>query len=180
MDTVAAQYVFGYGSLAADRRDQGFAAQLHGYARGWGVAMDNARDLPGYKWYADEAGRRPEVFVAFLDITEYPGGAVNGLCLPVSDSELPALDARERNYRRADVSDRIGIGARVWAYMGSDAGRERLHRGRQTGTAVIARDYLESVRVGFTALGAQMWRQCEASLDPAGLTVVALHRHDLP
>jgi hypothetical protein len=180
MHGVATQYVFGYGSLAAVRRDQGFTAQLRGYARGWGVAMDNARDLPGYKWYADESGKRPAVFVAFLDIAERPGAAVNGLCLPVSDSELPGLDARERNYRRVDVSDAIGAGARVWVYVGAEEGRERLRRGRTAGTAVIARDYLESVRGGFRALGTQMWQQCEPSLDPAGLTVVALRRHDLP
>ena len=73
------QYVFGYGSLAADRHQEGFIAQLPGFARGWGVAMDNRRDLPGYKWYADQSGRRPEVFVAFLDIAECPGGQVNGV-----------------------------------------------------------------------------------------------------
>jgi cation transport regulator ChaC len=174
------QYVFGYGSLAAERRQEGFTAQLRGYARGWGVAMDNTADLPGYKWYADEAGERPAVFVAFLDIAQRPGGAVNGLCLPVSDAELPALDARERNYQRLDVSDEVRAGARVWAYVGTDPGRERLRGGRATGTAVIARDYLESVRRGFRALGAPMWAQCEPSLDPGLLAVVALTRHDLP
>jgi hypothetical protein len=178
--TGAAQYVFGYGSLAAQRRTEGFVAELAGYARGWGVAMDNTRDLPGYKWYADGGGGRPAVFVTFLDIAESSGGAVNGLCLPVTDAELPALDARERNYERIDVSERIGSGARVWAYVGSMAGRERLRRGRAAGTAVIARDYLVGVRAAFQALGPRAWARCESSLDPGGLPVVALTRHELP
>src|ERR687894_1532691 len=45
--TAVAQFVFGYGSLAA-----GFAgrrARLHGHRRVWGVAMDNRLDIPGYK-----------------------------------------------------------------------------------------------------------------------------------
>jgi hypothetical protein len=175
-----AQYVFGYGSLAAQRRAEGFVAELAGYARGWGVAMDNTRDLPGYKWYADAGGGRPAVFVAFLDITECPGGAVNGLCLPVTDGELPALDARERNYERIDVSERIGSPARVWAYVGSAAGRERLRRGAAAGTAVIPRGYRDGVRAAFQALGAEAWARCEPSLDPGELPVAALTRHELP
>jgi Gamma-glutamyl cyclotransferase, AIG2-like len=177
--TGPAQYVFGYGSLAAQRRAEGFVAELPGYTRGWGVAMDNACDLPGYKWYADAGGGRPAVFVAFLDIVESPGGAVNGLCLPVTGAELPALDARERNYDRIDVSERIGSGGRVWAYVGSVAGRERLRRGRAAGTAVIARGYLDGVRAAFQALGPRVWAGCEPSLDPGGLPVVALTRHEL-
>jgi hypothetical protein len=174
-----AQYVFGYGSLAAQRHTEGFVAELAGYARGWGVAMDNTRDLPGYKWYADGGGRRPAVFVAFLDIAACQGGAVNGLCLPVTAGELPALDARERNYDRIDISERIGSGVRVWAYVGSVAGRERLRRGRAAGTAIIGRDYLDGVRAAFQALGPRAWARCESSLDPGGLPVVALTRHEL-
>ena len=45
---------------AADSAD-GFVCDLHGYRRQWGVAMDNRRDLPGYKHYTDEFGLRPAV-----------------------------------------------------------------------------------------------------------------------
>jgi hypothetical protein len=70
-------YVFGYGSLAAaglaglnrTPRREGFVADLEGFERGWGVAMDNTRTVPGYKCYVDRTGSRPDVCVAFLDLT---------------------------------------------------------------------------------------------------------------
>jgi hypothetical protein len=105
------QYVFGYGSLAAAPGTTiaggGQLARLHGHRRRWGVAMDNGRDLPGYKWYRLRAtGERPRAFVAFLDVV--PGdGAVNGLCLPVDATALRRLDARERNYDRVEVTELV-------------------------------------------------------------------------
>lgn len=189
---MARGYVFGYGSLVApagvtlDRtvRPGGFVTDLRGMERGWGVAMDNRDDLPAYKHYVDDAGRRPEVFVAFLDVcdAEDSGAAVNGLCLPVDVAGLRALDARERNYHRVEVTGQIAAdtgGAPVWTYVGSAAGRERLARGRAAGTAVIHAAYLEAVRAGFTALGEAEWAACEPSLAPDGLAVVELGRRDL-
>src|SRR6201986_1657222 len=70
------EFVFGYGSLSArpgpaptrELKQDGFVADVAGLRRVWGVAMDNRRDLPGYKYYTDAGGRRPEVFVAYLDL----------------------------------------------------------------------------------------------------------------
>jgi hypothetical protein len=39
------------------------------------------------------------------------------------------------------------LGGRIWAYVGSLAGRLRLARGRRRGTAVVSRGYLEKVGV---------------------------------
>jgi gamma-glutamylcyclotransferase (GGCT)/AIG2-like uncharacterized protein YtfP len=188
------QFVFGYGSLAAapepvprrEIREHGFVADLDGARRTWGVAMDNRRDLPGYKYYTDGHGARPAVYVAFLDlILGEPTGSgdatVNGLCLPVDDAMLPALDLRERNYERRDVSARVSAGgARVWAYVGSADGRERLADARSAGTAVIDAGYLRDVRAAFTALGEAEEQACRRSLQPAGIPVVELVRHELP
>src|SRR4051794_25328348 len=78
----AMQYVFGYGSLAADLPGS-HAAVLRGRRRGWGVAMDNAVDVPGYKHYRlRRDGSRPRVFVAFLDLFDDPAGATIGVCVP--------------------------------------------------------------------------------------------------
>jgi hypothetical protein len=204
--------VFGYGSLAAEgvggldrvRRPEGFVADLEGWARGWGVAMDNTETVAGYKCYVDGCGARPEVFVAFLDIMDLSagserradaptrppapmrpsapasGGRVNGVCVPVDAAMLARLDARERNYDRVDVSDRLGCGAPVWTYVGSAAGRARLAQGRARGTAVIHQDYLTAVTRGFQALGAIEWAACAPSLEPGGLPLRALVRRDLP
>jgi hypothetical protein len=193
-----AEFVFGYGSLIVrsgpvptrELKEHGFVADLAGLRRAWGVAMDNRRDLPGYKYYTDADGHRPEVFVAYLDLVTAPddgGAAVNGVCLPVDGLLLAALDRRERNYERVDVTERLtgceaalAGGTRVWAYMGSAAARERFAAGREAGTAVIEAGYVRTVRAGFAALGAAEHAACRPSLEPAGLPVLELTRHELP
>ena len=80
------QFVFGYASLVEHLPD-GFAADLKGHRRVWAVAMDNSRDLPGYKYYVDRhSGARPAVHVTFLDLEPDPATAVNGV---VFDPGLP-------------------------------------------------------------------------------------------
>jgi hypothetical protein len=139
------QFVFGYGSLPAER--SGMPCRLRDHRCHWGVAMDNRETIPGYKVYVDPAtGERPAVEVAYLSITPHEGEHVDGYAFPVTDEELVALDRRERNYVRCDVSELVDdLGGRVWAYVGSAAGRRRLERGRRRGTAVISRGYLEKV-----------------------------------
>lgn len=182
--------MFGYGSLIATgpRRPTrvphagGFVAELEGFTRSWGVAMDNSVDLPGYKFYEAPEGGRPDVFVAFLDLREEtaPGVGVTGLCLPADDRQLARLDLRERNYVRVDVSDRLGSPpGRIWTYVGRPDARERLREGRRRGRAVIHADYLRSVRAGFHRLGPGEYAACERSLDTGGLPVVELVRREL-
>lgn len=171
------EFVFAYGSLAAAG---GTVAELSGYARRWGVAMDNRRDLPQYKHYLRPDGTRPSVCVAFLDIVRRRDATVTGLCLPVDAGMLPALDRRERNYVRRDVTARVA-GAppgRVWAYVGSASGRARLRRARARGRAVISAEYLARVARGFTALGARELAALQASLTGDELPVWELVRID--
>jgi hypothetical protein len=191
-------FVFGYGSLATEGRGaprraevaptrafhpDGFVTDLQDVRRRWGVAMNNRANLPGYKYYLDDNGDRPDVYVAFLDLRPAPGQSVNGVCLPVDDDQLAAFDQRERNYVRRDLTALSPLaqeGIRVWAYVGSPAGRRRLTRARAAGRAVIDRTYLEGVREGFKRLGPAEYATCAPSLDPDGLPVVRLNRHDLP
>jgi hypothetical protein len=186
------QFVFGYGSLAVlpersltrERDPAGFVADLAGFARVWGVAMDNRRDLPGYKYYTRLDGYRPAAYIAFLDVVETATGSerpCNGVCVPVDDRALEALDARERNYRRLDVSDRVPVGgARVWTYVGSAEGRERLAHGRSLATAIVDAGYLRAVEAAFAGLGAGEQAAAAGSLEPADLPVIELIRHELP
>ena len=169
------QFVFAYGSLAADLRGS-HPARLHGRRRGWGVAMDNRVDVPGYKHYRLRSdGSRPPVFVAFLDLFDDPAACTHGLCLPVDEAQLPVIDHRERNYERVDVTSAVpGAPGTVWTYRGTVAGRERLRRGRQLGRLVGDRAYLETVRAGFAALG------LDGDSDPGDLAVLDLERVDLP
>jgi hypothetical protein len=164
-------FVFAYGSLSA--AGDGRQCRLPGHRRVWGVAMDNRRTLPGYKYYLRPDGSRPELFVAFLDLVREPGAAVDGVLFEVPD--LGAVDARERNYARVEVTGALdggpgspdagpgspdggpggpgGLAGPVWAYLGLAEARERYARARAAGSAVVARAYLEGVRAGFAAHG---------------------------
>jgi gamma-glutamylcyclotransferase (GGCT)/AIG2-like uncharacterized protein YtfP len=147
-DATMTAFVFAYASLVG--LEPARPCVLRDHARGWDVAMDNRETIPGYKFYVDaETGRRPAVYVAFLAIRYEPGAAVSGEVFAVDDEQLAALDRRERNYDRRDVSAHIsgrgdGSGP-VWAYVGSAAGRARCVAGRAAGTAVIGAEYLASV-----------------------------------
>lgn len=181
------EFVFGYGSLATladppptrapDRR--GYVTDLPDHRRRWGVAADNRMALPGYKRYRDPAGAYPPVAVAFLDLAA-GDGAVNGVCLPIDARALAALDRRERNYARIDVTERLAhaIG-RTWAYVGSGEGRARLTDGRARGAAVVTHEYRDLVLAGFAALGAGDLARFHASSDLEDLPLAALERVEL-
>jgi hypothetical protein len=170
--------VFAYGSLAGTRAD-GYPARLHGWKRGWGVAMDNTVTIPGYKYYLDADDARPEVCVAFLDLEEAPGAWVNGICMPVSAGGLRALDERERNYQRVEVTHGVDpVIGRTWAYAGRAESRERFAAASAAGRCVVAGGYLEVVERGFRALGE--WDEFEASTGGVRPPVRELRRIDLP
>src|SRR3954468_18638743 len=100
-----ADHVLAYGSLADDVAAGAPPAVLHAHRRVWGVAMDNTRTIPGYKLYRCPDGGRPDVCVAFLDLEPDPHGRVDGVLLQADDAVLAALDQRERQYRRVDVTE---------------------------------------------------------------------------
>jgi hypothetical protein len=175
------EFVFGYGSLAADLAG-GHAAELRGYRRAWGVAMDNAVDVPGYKHYRLRSdASRPAVCVAFLDVFADAGATTGGVCVPVAAADLPALDHRERNYDRVDVTAAVTPArGTVWAYVGTESGRERLRRARERGSAVVSRDYLERTRASFAARGAAALAEFERTAAVGDLPVWELDRIEHP
>jgi hypothetical protein len=179
----AAGSVFVYGSLvgAAAAAPGARLARLAGLARGWGVAMDNRVDQPGYKYYTSplSAGERPPVQVAFLDLRAAdPGVTVLGVVAPVTAEQLGRLDERERNYRRTRVDERLdaGEGGPVWAYLGTPAARARF----AAGPTVIHAGYLREVLAGFAAIGSEVLAAVQAELAPGSLPVQELVRHELP
>ena len=172
-------FVFGYGSLL--RRDGGIACRLLGHRRAWNVAMDNRRTIPGYKYYLDpETGERPAVHVAFLNLYPAPEAEVNGLAFPVTPTELAELDRRERNYARADVTDRLDVdlGGRVWAYLGREEARDRFEAGRRASSAVVSQQYFDQVRDDFRA--ATGLDEFDRSTDPLSVPLRRLTRVDVP
>jgi len=168
-------FVFGYGSLV--RRPDGLPCHLLGHRRAWNVAMDNRRTIPGYKYYVDpDTGERPPVRVTFLNLYPAAEGRVNGVAFPITAGELDALDRRERNYDRIDVTRLIDadLGSTVWTYLGSAAARERF----AAGAAVVAQDYFEAIRSDFAAAGGL--EAFDRSTDPLTVPVRRLARVDVP
>jgi hypothetical protein len=140
--------------------------------------MDNRADVPGYKHYRLRVdGSRPAIFVAFLDLLADARAATRGVCVPIEAAQLPAVDRRERNYDRIDVTDAVAPApGTVWAYVGTAAGRRRLRRARDRGRAVVSRDYLERTRAAFAALGAAALAEFERTAALDGLPVCELER----
>jgi cation transport regulator ChaC len=177
-------YVFGYGSLLARNRDREPGPQiahLAGFRRTWNVAMDNSVDLPGYKYYLAPDGSRPRLFVTFLNITHSDGGTLNGMLFAAAGADLAALDARERNYARTEVTDRI-VGAppgRVWTYVGTPEAVARYERGARDQAAAVSRGYYDAVIGGFAALGDRALGGFHASTDPPACPILDLERVDL-
>jgi len=152
----------------------GSRAVLPGHRRTWGVAMDNALALPGYKRYADPlTGAHPAVRVAFLDLAPDAAAQVEGALLDVAAAELAALDARERNYVRTTVE--LAGGERAWTYCGTLEGRAR---GRLE-PVVVQRAYLDAVRAAYAALASGALARFDVSTDPPPGPVVALVREEL-
>lgn len=177
-------HVFGYASLLIDLRREGEElAVLRGHRRLWNVATDNTRTLPGYKVYLEPGtGRRPEVFVTFLNLSPDEASSVAGVLFPADETALAALDRRERNYRRVDVSEWIeeDVAGRVWTYLGTPEAEGRFREGLASGRAVVNGAYLRRVRAGFEAAGPAALAAFEASTDPLPCPVVELERVDLP
>jgi gamma-glutamylcyclotransferase (GGCT)/AIG2-like uncharacterized protein YtfP len=177
-------YVFGYGSLAAEvDAATATVSRLRGYRRVWGVAADNRRAIPGYKRYVRRGnGTAAMVFVAFLDLREDDRATVNGLLIEADVELLAELDRRERNYDRVEVTAAVESppNGRVWAYVGSADGRDRFDAGAVEDNVVVAQSYLTAVTAGFHALGTAEYDAFLASTDLDGIPVVDLERVDLP
>jgi Gamma-glutamyl cyclotransferase, AIG2-like len=175
-------HVFGYGSLVATP-DTRFAS-LSGFRRVWGVAMDNRVAIPGYKVYELPSGERPAACVAFLDLVAVPedaGRPVNGALLGVTASVLSALDVRERQYERLEVTPSVSPlppdDLPIWTYVGRPAGRARI---LTDPPILIQRSYALLVQTTFAALGPRALADYLASTEPPPFPVADLTRIDLP
>lgn len=180
------QLVFGYGSLldrlpSHPEHPRVHPARLRGYRRTWNIAMDNSVDLPGYKYYVTPDGERPPVFVTFLNLAPHAKGPVNGIVFEVTAHELDALDLRERNYERVDVTRQVEVAVQgqIWAYLGNADARGRYETGVAQSRAVVSREYFEGVRQGFAAMGPKAITEFDATTDAPACPMSELLRIDL-
>lgn len=175
-------YVFGYASLvglregySADVEETPLPGRLRGFRRRWDVAMNNWEGDGGVKHFVDRAsGERPRIRVAYLDIYDDAGCAVNGLALPVGRARLDTLDTREVNYERVELSAafepdgaaELSGSPRVFAYLGLDAARERCRRGAEEGDVFVSGDYAAGVRRAFAGLSPGALAEFDRTTDP--------------
>ena len=176
-------WVLAYGSLLERAGEAGIAVTLHEHRRRWAVAMENTVDLPGYRFFRDpRTGERPDVAVAFVDACPAPGEHLSAVAFAVTPDELPALDARERNYERTEVGALVSpaLDGPVFAYVGLAASRERFAAARAAGRAVVGRAYHDAVRAGFAARGPDALAEFDRTTDPPGVPLTDLVSVPLP
>ncbi len=182
----AIEWVFGYGSLVADHRpgaNPGPAdatwASIHGFRRGWNIAMRNLDPSNDRKFYVDAlTEERIDIHVTFTNLVEAASGRCGGVLIPVSAEKLRNLDEREVNYRRVDVTDRLSPRPpdRAWTYLGLDAARARFRQGRRAGNIFVASEYLERVEGTFRDAGPARHDEYLASTDSVEVPMRDLRR----
>lgn len=177
-------WILGYGSLADEAPADAPLVTVRGLRRDWGVALDNAVDLDGYKHYVLPDGSRPACHVAFLDAVDVsaPAAAVDAVLYPVRDeAALSALDRRERNYRRVEARDRVDappVDGPLWLYLGRRESRERAAEALATDALRVSRRYAERCAAAFARRGAEVAARYHATTDSCAALLADLRRID--
>jgi dephospho-CoA kinase len=158
-------WVFGYGSLVAPasmartiRRevkphDGWLAAHLHGFGRRWNYGSPHQRG----DWHGPH-GRVDAGVVVCLGLEAATDEHCNGVVIRVSDDELAALDWRERDYHRTEVTEHVSSEAgtmqgRVVTYVPRASAIDRYARARDERRAAVRRSYADLVERAFRSLG---------------------------
>ena len=157
-------WIFAYGSLVSPRslastigRELDPATEMRiahvsGYGRRWNYGSMNMRG----DWRHDDVEVREGVVIS-LGLEAAPTEVCNGVIVHITSDELAALDWRERDYERTDVSDLTAIDGRidgpVHAYVPRPSAVERYEAARDAGRAAIRQTYWHLVREAFGTLG---------------------------
>ncbi|MFN3257705.1 MAG: gamma-glutamylcyclotransferase family protein [Ilumatobacter sp.] len=175
---MTAAWVFGYGSLvspasmattigrpvaAPDVR----IADLAGFGRRWNYGSMHLRGSWSHAGVDIVDG-----LVVSLGLAAADTESCNGVIVRVDGDELAALDWRERDYERTDVSDRIRVldgeamSEPVVTYVPRPSAIERYERGRDEGRAAVRRSYWDLVHDAFAALGGDHAARLSATPQP--------------
>ncbi|GAA0581331.1 hypothetical protein GCM10010172_77880 [Paractinoplanes ferrugineus] len=156
-------------------------ATLAGWRRRWNVCTDNTVSR-AVRYHTPGTTERPPVQVLFLNIVPAdPRTVLTGYLLLGGPDLVAALDAREGNYDRADVTHAVvGWGglprpATVWAYVGKPASVRTAEAGLSRGSARIRREYLDVVAAAF-APHSDLTAELRASLTPLPARIEPLTR----
>jgi cation transport regulator ChaC len=189
------RWVFGYGSLVSTvsfghtlGRDltpgvDFFEAEIAGYGRRWNYGTDyrftsiDDRDPEPKRW----------TFVA-LGLVHADEESTNGVIAWVTDEELVALDARERNYDRVDVTGRARLGdeartaardATIVTYVPRSEPIARYEAAKQRRDAAITRRYWDLVDGAFADLGEGRRERYHATTPAPDIPVIDQPEHEV-
>jgi cation transport regulator ChaC len=104
-------YVFGYGSLMNPEHPRGLSKTIAGHNLSYEHLL--VAELQGFRrrWSALSAGGpgSATTYRAHWNLEKREAAKVTGVLVLVSEEELLALDMRERNYDRVEVTDDVTI-----------------------------------------------------------------------
>lgn len=122
-------------------------SRLRGYQRVFDVAFPNDGSQSDKSYFDDNDGRPP--FVLFANLAVRPSAVVNGVVVPVSESQLQRLCDRERRYQLTECSDLVdnssrSEASRVVTFVGAPefTAPERVDAG------VAAKNYVDLMHAG--------------------------------
>ncbi len=161
-------WIFGYGSLvsptslartigrAVDARSEIFVAHLAGFGRRWNYGSLNLRG----DWHHDGVDVEGGVVIS-LGLGTSGDERCNGVVVRVSDDELEALDWRERDYERTDITDQVDVeiderlDAPVVTYVPRPSAIERYVAARDARRGAVRASYWQLVHAAFGDLGGE-------------------------
>ncbi len=189
MDDSSPTWVFGYGSLV-DPDSLGrtlgrtvtpgadfVAAELSGWGRRWNYGVGHVTG----SWQRRDGVVIDDGVIVALGVVASVDESANGIVARVSDIELTALDQRERDYDRVDVTASVSItgaplepGARIVTYVPRPSAIERYETARDRGRAGIRGTYWGLVDAAFAMWGPAALERYRSSTPPPDVPVVAL------
>lgn len=183
-------FIFGYGSIVnlssllaflkknELHHDDYEYCNLMGFRRTWNIAMDNTKDIAGYKWFRDPLTKnRPDIRVTFLNIYEsHHEDFVNGILFRVTKSELDRIQKRELNYDLLEITDRLDIKVpgRAYAFIGKEEAKKRFEEGCKTNKSVISEDYKTLIDDSFANISDEFFKTYNETTDEAGVPLQKL------
>lgn len=184
----ASTWVFGYGSLVDPSslgRTLGRPVEVgvdfvEAGLRGWGRRWNYGVGHVSATWRAADGRMVHDGVIVALGIVPSPAEQVNGIIARVSERELTALDVRERDYDRVDVTQQVsntGTGlevARIVTYAPRTSAIERYRSARDGGRAGIRDTYWGLVDAAFAVLGPDRLDQYRATTPPPDVPVVVV------
>jgi cation transport regulator ChaC len=189
MPATGSTWVFGYGSLVDPEslgRTLGRAvtpgvdfieADLAGWGRRWNYGVGHVTGA----WRTVGGELIDDGVIVALGLVAAPDERVNGVVARVSDVEVAALDLRERDYDRVDVTDSVTVAApgrdpsgRIVTYVPRPSSIERYEAARDAGRAGIRSSYWGLVDAAFAVLGNDRLARYRSSTPTPDVPVVAM------